>query len=82
MIDIVMPDVGDGVTEATIVQWHANPGDRVDAGAILLEIMTDKVNMEIEAEHSGTLVEILHSADEEVRVGTVVARFDPDVQGA
>jgi len=74
--DIVIPEVGEGVTEATIVAWHKAIGDTVAEGELVAEIMTDKVNMEIESDAAGTLIEILHQADEEVRIGTVIGRLD------
>lgn len=80
MIDITIPDVGEGVTEATIVQWNYKVGDIVDRGAVLVEVMTDKVNMEVETESGGCLAEILHRADEELPVGTVIGRIDPERQ--
>ena len=76
-MDITIPDVGEGVTEATIVQWNAAPGDRVAAGQIILEIMTDKASMDVECTADGVLTEILHGADEEVPVGAVVGRMEP-----
>jgi 2-oxoglutarate dehydrogenase E2 component (dihydrolipoamide succinyltransferase) len=78
MIDILLPEVAEGVTEATIVQWNFRPGEKVRAGEVLLEIMTDKVNIEVESAHDGELTEILHTADEEVRVGAVIGKFQPD----
>ena len=75
MIDILLPELGEGVTEATIVQWNYKPGDPVKSGDVLLEIMTDKVNIEVQSEHDGALAEILHEADDEVRVGTVIGRL-------
>lgn len=75
MIEVKLPEIGEGVTEATIVQWNFGIGDRVQAGDVLLEIMTDKVNLEVEAETAGRLEAILADADDEVRVGTVIARL-------
>ncbi|MBW8637855.1 hypothetical protein K1W69_11710 [Hoeflea sp. WL0058] len=80
MIDITIPDVGEGVTEATIVQWNYAVGDTVEKGAVVVEVMTDKVNMEVETESAGFLTEILHGADEELPVGTVIGRIDPGRQ--
>ncbi len=74
-IDIVIPEIGEGVTEATIVTWHCEVGNAVAKDALLVEIMTDKVTMEIDSPGSGVLHEILHQADEEVRVGTVIGRI-------
>lgn len=78
MIEFKLPDIGEGVTEATIVQWNFNTGDRFTKGEVLVEIMTDKVNVEVEAEMTGTLEAILAKADDEVRIGTVIARIRPD----
>lgn len=52
------------------------PGDRVTEGALVVEIMTDKVGMEVLAEKAGTITEILAAEDEEIRVGTVIARLE------
>lgn len=77
MTDIVLPDVGEGVTEATLVAWLKSPGDSFVAGEVIVEIMTDKVAMDIEAEEAGELTEILVEADQEVRIGTVLGRYNP-----
>ncbi len=76
-LDITVPEIGEGVTEATIVAWHKSIGDQVADGDLLVELMTDKVNIEIDSSASGQLVEILHNADDEVRIGTVIGRLDP-----
>ena len=75
LIDIRIPEIGEGVTEATIVQWLKAPGDRIASGDVVVEIMTDKVNVEVESPDAGVLAEILHSADAEVKVGTVIGRI-------
>lgn len=77
MTDIVLPHVGEGVTEATVVSWLKSPGDGFVAGDVIVEIMTDKVSMDVEAEEAGKLTEILVEADQEVRIGTVLGRYDP-----
>lgn len=76
MTDIVMPYAGEGVTHGTVVSWNCRPGDPVLRGEVLVEVMTDKISMEVECLHDGTLVEIIHGADEEVRVGTVIGRIE------
>lgn len=78
MIEFKLPEIGEGVTEATIVQWNVKTGDRFTKGEVLVEIMTDKVNVEVEAEMTGTLDAILAKADEEVRVGAVIAHIKPE----
>lgn len=74
-IDIVIPEIGEGVTEATIVRWHKARGETVATGDLVAEIMTDKVNIEIDSPGSGVLAEICHGEDEEVRIGTVIGRI-------
>ncbi|MCT6632028.1 lipoyl domain-containing protein, partial [Staphylococcus aureus] len=51
-----MPKTGLDMTEGEIVSWRKNEGDPVQAGEVLLEIMTDKTSMELEAEASGVLL--------------------------
>ncbi len=75
--DIMIPEIGEGVTEATIVAWHKALGETIQEGELIVEVMTDKVNIEIDCPASGVLAEILHQADEEVRVGTIIGRLNP-----
>ncbi len=77
--DIKIPEIGEGVTEATIVAWHKVLGETVQEGELVVEIMTDKVNMEIDSQVNGVLAEILHQADEEVRVGTIIGRLNSTI---
>lgn len=77
MIEILIPPLGDGVTHATIVQWHKSPGDTVAKGDILVDVMTDKMNVDVESPASGVLAEILCAAEEEVRPDAVLGRIRP-----
>jgi len=72
-MDVVMPQLGETVTEGTVSQWFKSVGDTVAAGEILFEIETDKTSMEVEATASGVLAEIRVKAGEAVPVGTSVA---------
>lgn len=72
-IEVIMPKAGSEMESGEIVQWFKKEGDTVKAGEPLLEIVTDKVNMEIEAEESGVLLKILHKAGEVVPVVTTIA---------
>jgi 2-oxoglutarate dehydrogenase E2 component (dihydrolipoamide succinyltransferase) len=76
MADIKIPELGESITEATIIKWVKKPGDSVGIGDILLELETDKVNLEVGAEKSGTLREILADAGEDVQIGQVVGHID------
>lgn len=74
-VDVSMPDFGNDAKEGTIVTWHKRPGDAVGEGELLVEVMTDKVNVEVESPASGTLAEILVQADDVAPVGAVIARI-------
>jgi len=70
--EIIMPKAGIDMSEGQIVKWLKKEGDPVTEGEIILEIMTDKTSMEIEAEKSGVLLKIVHYNGETVPVTTVI----------
>jgi len=72
--EIKMPQLGESVTEGTVGRWLKRPGEQVARYEPLLEVVTDKVDTEVPAPVSGTLLEILVAEGETVRVGTVIAR--------
>ncbi len=72
-IEVVMPQMGESVVEATVIEWSKNVGDAVDEDETLLEISTDKVDSEVPSPAAGTLVEIRAQADETIEVGQVIA---------
>ena len=74
-LDIVMPQMGESITEATILKWHRKVGETIGKDETLYEISTDKVDAEIPAPMAGTLLEILVEANATVPVGTVVGRI-------
>ncbi|KAB2909643.1 MAG: 2-oxo acid dehydrogenase subunit E2 [Ignavibacteriales bacterium] len=74
-IDILMPKMGESVTEGTVIKWHKKPGDKVAKDEIIFEISTDKVDTEIPSPEEGFLSEILVQEQETVAVGVVVARL-------
>ena len=74
-IDIVTPTGGESVTEGTIIEWSVKVGDTVKEGQTVVEISTDKVDMELPAPASGTITEILAQDGETVNVGQVIARM-------
>ena len=71
--EVIMPKAGIDMTEGQIVKWLKQEGDTVTEGEIILEIMTDKTSMEIEAEASGVLLKILRHAGDMVPVTEVIA---------
>lgn len=78
IIDVVMPKMGESITEGTILEWKKKPGDMVRKDEILLEIGTDKVDSEIPSAYEGKLVDILAEQNQTVDVGTVIARIETD----
>jgi len=73
--DVVMPQMGESIAEATVLKWHKQAGDAIVKDETLYEISTDKVDAEIPAPATGTLLEILVDVNLTVPVGTVVARI-------
>jgi pyruvate dehydrogenase E2 component (dihydrolipoamide acetyltransferase) len=77
-----MPQMGESIAEGTVSQWLKQVGDAVERDEPILEISTDKVDAEIPAPSSGTLVEIVVQEGETVEVGTVVAFIDTEAGAA
>lgn len=73
MAEVIMPKMGDAMTEGKILRWMKRAGDKVTAGEAIAEIETDKVNVELTAEETGTLVEVLANDGESVPVGKAIA---------
>ncbi len=67
-----MPKMGDAMTEGKVLKWRKRPGDPVAKGEALAEIETDKVNVDLEAEESGTLLEIVVGEGKSVPVGATI----------
>ncbi len=78
MTELVLPKLGESVTEARIVRWLKKPGDRVEADEAVLEIATDKVDSEVPAPTAGILTEIRVQEGQTVPVGTVLAIIQPE----
>lgn len=74
-VDVVMPELGESVTEGVITQWLKSVGDTVAVDEALLEVSTDKVDTEVPSPIAGTIVEILFEEDDTVEVGDVIARI-------
>ncbi|MBL7959041.1 2-oxoglutarate dehydrogenase, E2 component, dihydrolipoamide succinyltransferase [bacterium] len=78
-VDMVMPQMGESITEGKILKWHKKVGDKVAKDETVLEISTDKVDSEIPSPVSGLITEILVPEGETVLVGTLVARIGSEV---
>ncbi|HUP46107.1 MAG TPA: dihydrolipoamide acetyltransferase family protein [Thermoanaerobaculia bacterium] len=75
MAEIIMPKMGDAMTEGKVVRWYKKTGDEVKKGEPVLEIETDKVNLDLEAEADGTLSELAAQEGEVVQVGGLLAEI-------
>jgi len=82
MVDITIPQIGESITHVFIGRWMKSAGDPVTAGDPLLEIDSDKASLEIPAEVSGVLTEILVEEGDEVEIGALIARIDESATAA
>jgi 2-oxoglutarate dehydrogenase dihydrolipoamide succinyltransferase (E2 component) len=76
--DMLMPKMGESITEGTIIRWLKKEGEMVDRDEIILEISTDKVDSEIPTPVAGKIVKLLANEGDTVEVGTVIAQIDSD----
>ncbi|GAE36519.1 2-oxoglutarate dehydrogenase complex dihydrolipoyllysine-residue succinyltransferase [Halalkalibacter akibai] len=76
MIEIKVPELAESITEGTIAQWLKEVGEHVNQGEFIAELETDKVNVEIVAEHSGVIKEFKREPGDTVEVGEVIAVID------
>ena len=81
-IEIIVPSLGESVTEAIVAKWFKAAGEAVARDEILVELETDKVNLEIPAEADGVLAEIVVGVDESVDVGAVLGRIEEGATAA
>ncbi|MDP7351568.1 MAG: dihydrolipoamide acetyltransferase family protein [Acidimicrobiales bacterium] len=76
--DLLLPQLGETVTEGTITRWVRRAGDRVEADDVLYEVSTDKVDSEVPAGFAGVLTEIVVGEGATVQVGEVIARYESE----
>ena len=75
IVDVLMPKMGESITEGTIVEWKKNVGDTIEKDETLLEISTDKVDSEIPCPTAGKILELLFNKNDTVEVNTVIAKI-------
>lgn len=75
LVEVVMPQLGVSVTEGTLLAWHCEPGEQIEADAPLCDVSTDKVDSEVPSPAGGVLAEQLAGPGDTVAVGTVIARI-------
>ncbi len=77
-----LPDLGEGTVEAEIILWHVKPGDVIKEGQIIVDVMTDKANIEVPAPKSGRVLRTSGGAGDMVGVGTELIAIETDVNAA
>ncbi len=80
--DVVLPSLGESITEGTVTRWLKSVGEQVELDEPLLEVSTDKVDTEIPSPVAGVLQEVLAAEDETVEVGAILARIGSGVAPA
>jgi 2-oxoglutarate dehydrogenase E2 component (dihydrolipoamide succinyltransferase) len=71
-VNIVVPEMGESIVDARVAKWLKQPGDAVSAGEALVELETDKVDVEVSAPQNGVLESIAHPAGTDVKIGEVL----------
>src|SRR4051794_8569868 len=74
-VAVTMPAMGESVTEGTVLEWHKQEGDPIEADEVLVEISTDKVDAEVPAPAGGTIVKIHVAEGDTVEVGQLLAEI-------
>src|SRR5215216_6632944 len=78
IVEVQMPQMGESVTEGTILEWHVSEGQEVSEGDTVVEVSTDKVDAEVPAPASGVITQLLVGVDDTVEVGQALAKIDPN----
>ena len=73
MANVIMPKMGDGMEEGTLLRWLKQVGDSIEVGDPIAEIETDKVSIEIESTEEGLLTKTLVAEGQAVPIGTSIA---------
>ena len=82
MINVVVPELAESISEGTIAEWLKQPGEEVEQGEPIAVLETDKVNIEINAESSGVIHELLKEEGDTVQVGETIATLNPEGEEA
>jgi len=76
MSNIVVPELGESVVEARVARWLKNEGDRVETGEPLVELETEKIDLEVSADRGGVLTRIAHKEGDDVKIGDLLGVVD------
>ena len=80
--NIVVPELGESVVEARVAKWLKQVGDSVVAGDALVELETEKIDLEVSADRAGVLTSIKHQAGADVKVGEILAVLEETTNGS
>src|SRR3954469_23595893 len=80
--NIVVPELGESVVEARVAKWLKKQGDQVSAGDPLVELETEKIDLEVSADRAGVLADIKHQEGADVKVGEVLAVLEERANGS
>lgn len=78
VVELIMPKMGESITEATILKWNKKEGDTVALDEAVLEIATDKVDSEVPSPYAGTITKILYNVNDVVQVGKPIALIETE----
>src|ERR671913_192223 len=80
--NIVVPELGESVVEARVAKWLKKQGDQVAAGDPLVELETEKIDLEVSADRAGVLADIKHQEGDDVKVGEILAVLQESANGS
>src|SRR6478735_5780232 len=81
-VQIEMPQMGESVTEGTVLEWHKQEGEYVAEGETVVEVSTDKIDAEVPAPASGVITKLLVSPDDTVQIGQALAELDTSAEAS
>ena len=80
MYDFILPDIGEGISEALLIDWSVEPGQQVNEGDEIATVSTDKVDVELPSPRAGTVAELCWKPGDTIKVGAVFMRIDTGEQ--
>src|SRR5690625_7766425 len=80
MKEIKIPELAESIMEGTIAEWLVNKGDKVEKGDPVVELETDKVNVEVHAEYTGVIVEVIKEEGDDVEEDDVIGKREENVR--
>ena len=73
MTNVILPELGEGITKATVAFWHYKVGDVLHEGDDVVELVTDKATFNVPAPKSGVLKKVIYAEGQDVKIGEVLA---------